>query len=178
MDAIRLISFEDDSFHCESCNTELVAESDKIASQDIGDGDDNARRRRREKLRELLSKMEVRLLHIMLIHLKLDVAIYIFMFIHFHLCYFHSVIIINKKIQEELKPLTDQLSRVKDLEAPDYGTLQAWEVRASAVARASNNDPNGNDASRSGQGGTPMPFLGETKVTFFSFTYIQTRIFI
>lgn len=62
MDAIRLISFEDDSFHCESCNTELVAESDKLASQDIGDGDDNARRRRREKLRDLLQKMEVLLL--------------------------------------------------------------------------------------------------------------------
>ncbi|KAI3823594.1 hypothetical protein L1987_05033 [Smallanthus sonchifolius] len=123
LDAIRLISFEDDSFHCESCNTELVAESDKIASQDIGDGDDNARRRRREKLRDLLQKMEV-----------------------------------------ELKPLTDQLSRVKDLEAPDYGTLQAWELRASVVARASNSDPTGNDSSRSGQGGTPMPFLGETKV--------------
>ncbi|KAI7756870.1 hypothetical protein M8C21_000303 [Ambrosia artemisiifolia] len=94
-----------------------------LASQDIGDGDDNARRRRREKLRDLLQKMEV-----------------------------------------ELKPLTDQLSRVKDLEAPDYGTLQAWELRASAVARASNSVPIGNDSFRSGQGGTPMPFLGETKV--------------
>lgn len=124
LDAIRLISFEDDSFHCESCNTELVAESDKLASQqDIGDGDDNARRRRREKLRDLLQKLEV-----------------------------------------ELKPLTDQLGRVKDLEAPDYGTLQAWEVRASAVARASNSDTGANDSNRSGQGGTPMPFLGETKV--------------
>lgn len=59
LDAIRLISFEDDGFHCESCNTELVAESDKLASQDIGDGDDNARRRRREKLRDLLQKLEV-----------------------------------------------------------------------------------------------------------------------
>ncbi|XP_024985448.1 transcription initiation factor IIE subunit alpha [Cynara cardunculus var. scolymus] len=123
LDAIRLISFEDDSFHCESCNTELVAESDKLASQDIGDGDDNARRRRREKLRDMLQKMEV-----------------------------------------ELKPLMDQLSRVKDLDAPDYGTLQAWELRASAAARASNADPGANDSSRPGQGGTPMPFLGETKV--------------
>lgn len=60
MDAIQLICFEDDSFHCEICNTELVAESDKLASQqDIGDGDDNARRRRREKLRDLLQKLEV-----------------------------------------------------------------------------------------------------------------------
>lgn len=75
-------------------------------------------------------------------------------------------------MQVELKPLTDQLSRVKDLEAPDYGTLQAWELRASAVARASNSDAAGNDSSRSGQGGTPMPFLGETKVHHFLFLYI------
>nr|GEU74569.1 transcription initiation factor IIE subunit alpha [Tanacetum cinerariifolium] len=123
LDAARLISFEDDAFHCESCNAELVAESDKLASQDIGDGDDNARRRRREKLRDLLQKLEA-----------------------------------------ELKPLTDILQRVKDLEAPDYGTLQAWELRASAVARASNSDPNANDSSRNGMSGTPMPFLGETKI--------------
>ncbi|GKD27390.1 transcription initiation factor IIE subunit alpha [Tanacetum coccineum] len=123
LDAARLISFEDDAFHCESCNAELVAESDKLASQDIGDGDDNARRRRREKLRDLLQKLEA-----------------------------------------ELKPLTDILHRVKDLEAPDYGTLQAWELRASAVARASNSDPNANDSSRNGMSGTPMPFLGETKI--------------
>nr|XP_043625033.1 general transcription factor IIE subunit 1 [Erigeron canadensis] len=124
LDASRLISFETNSFHCESCNTELVADSDKLASQDVGDGDDNARRRRREKLRELLQKLEV-----------------------------------------ELKPLVDQLGRVKELDAPDYGTLQAWELRASTVARASNNDHNGNDASRPGQSGSPMlPFLGETKI--------------
>ncbi|GKD36161.1 transcription initiation factor IIE subunit alpha, partial [Tanacetum coccineum] len=123
LDAVRLISFEDDAFHCESCNTELVAESDKLASQDIGDGDDNARRRRREKLRDLLQKLEV-----------------------------------------ELKPLTDILHTVKDLEAPDYGTLQAWELRASAVARASNSETNANDSSRNGMSGTPMLFLGETKI--------------
>lgn len=50
---------EDEYFHCESCNGELVAESDKLASQEIGDGDDNARRRRREKLKDMLQKMEV-----------------------------------------------------------------------------------------------------------------------
>nr|GEY93166.1 transcription initiation factor IIE subunit alpha [Tanacetum cinerariifolium] len=111
------------AFHCESCNAELVAESDRLASQDIGDGDDNARRRRREKLRDLLQKLDV-----------------------------------------ELKPLTHILHRVKDLEAPDYGTLQAWELRASAVAHASNSDPNANDSSRIGMSGTPMPFLGETKI--------------
>lgn len=60
----------------------------------------------------------------------------------------------------------DQLARVKDLPAPDFGSLQAWELRANAVARGANGD-NAND-SKSGQGlgfgGTPMPFVGETKV--------------
>lgn len=62
MDALRLVSLEDDSFHCENCNGELVAESDKLAAQEGGDGDDNARRRRREKLKDLLQKLEVYLL--------------------------------------------------------------------------------------------------------------------
>lgn len=50
---------EDEYFHCESCNGELVAESDKLVAQEAGDGDDNARRRRREKLKDMLQKMEV-----------------------------------------------------------------------------------------------------------------------
>ncbi|CAN1342964.1 General transcription factor IIE subunit 1 [Linum perenne] len=58
LDALRLISMEDEFFHCENCNGELVAESDKLTVQD-GDTDDNARRRRREKLKDLLQKMEV-----------------------------------------------------------------------------------------------------------------------
>ncbi|XP_048329820.2 uncharacterized protein LOC107418848 [Ziziphus jujuba] len=126
LDALRLISMEDEYFHCESCNGELVAESDKLAAQEGGDGDDNARRRRREKLKDMLQKMEV-----------------------------------------QLKPLMDQLNRVKDLPVPEFGSLQAWEARASAAAR-SNGDSNGNDPSKSSQGlgygGTPMPFLGDTKV--------------
>ncbi|XVF71097.1 hypothetical protein PTKIN_Ptkin12aG0007700 [Pterospermum kingtungense] len=107
------------------CNGELVAESDKLAAQEAGDGDDNARRRRREKLRDMLNKMEL-----------------------------------------QLKPLTDQLARVKDLAVPEFGSLQAWEARASAAGRAMNGDSGSNDPSRNSQGygGTPMPFLGETKV--------------
>lgn len=54
-----MVSLEDEYFHCESCNGELVAESDKLAAQEAGDGDDNARRRRREKLKDTLQKMEV-----------------------------------------------------------------------------------------------------------------------
>lgn len=55
------MSFTDEYFHCENCNGELVAESDKLAAEEMGDGDDNARRRRREKLKDMLQKMEVRL---------------------------------------------------------------------------------------------------------------------
>lgn len=60
----------------------------------------------------------------------------------------------------------EQLSRVKDLPVPEFGSLQAWEARASAAGRAINGDSGSNDLSRSSQGygGTPMPFLGETKV--------------
>lgn len=69
-------------------------------------------------------------------------------------------------LQEKLKPLMDQLNRVKDLTVPEFGTLQAWEVRANAAARSANGDSNSNDPSKSSQAynGTPMPFLGETKV--------------
>lgn len=50
---------EDDAFHCENCNGELVVECNKLTSEEVADGDDNARRRRREKLRDMLQKMEV-----------------------------------------------------------------------------------------------------------------------
>ncbi|KAK2965282.1 hypothetical protein RJ640_004151 [Escallonia rubra] len=124
LDAIRLVSFDDEYFHCESCNGELVAESDKLASQEKGDGDD--RRKYREHLRNMLQVMEV-----------------------------------------QLKPLMEQINRVKDLAVPEFGTLQAWEARASAAARA-NGDSGANDAFKSSQGlgygGTPMPFLGKTEV--------------
>ncbi|XP_010262725.1 PREDICTED: transcription initiation factor IIE subunit alpha [Nelumbo nucifera] len=126
-DAMRLVSPNDEYFHCENCNAELVAESDKLAAEEMGDGDDNARRRKREKLRDMLQKMEV-----------------------------------------QLKPLMDQLARVKDLPVPEFGSLQAWEARANAAGRAANGDSGANDSSKSSQGqgygGTPMPFLGETRV--------------
>ncbi|XP_057416757.1 transcription initiation factor IIE subunit alpha-like [Lotus japonicus] len=125
LDALRLISFEDEDFHCESCNGKLEVESDKIAAQEGGDVDDNARRRRHEKLKDMLQKMEV-----------------------------------------QLKPLMDQLSRVKDLPVPEFGSLQAWEARASAAARAANGDINGGDSKNSqlGYNGAPMPYSGDTKV--------------
>lgn len=61
LDALRLVNPFDENFHCENCNAELVAESDKLAAVELGDGDgeDNARRRRHEKLKELLEKMDV-----------------------------------------------------------------------------------------------------------------------
>ncbi|KAL2526129.1 Transcription factor TFIIE [Abeliophyllum distichum] len=125
LDALRLISPHDEYFHCESCDGVLVAEADKLAAQELGDGDDNARRRRHEKLKDMLQNME-----------------------------------------EQLKPLMDQLGRVKDLTVPEFGSLQAWELQ-NAAGRAANGD-HGNDPSKSSQGfgfgGTPMPYVGETKV--------------
>eukprot|EP00250_Pteridium_aquilinum_P007411 c17133_g1_i3 orf=268-1734(+) len=127
LDAMRLISPLDENFHCEICNGELVAESDKLAAEELGDGEDNARRRRREKLKDLYDRLE-----------------------------------------RQLKPLVDQLTKVKDLTPPDYGTLLAWEARAIAAGRMA---PNGEAITNlpkashaQGHSGTPMPFVGETKV--------------
>ncbi|KAL6529563.1 hypothetical protein OROGR_015186 [Orobanche gracilis] len=126
LDALRLISPYDEYFHCESCNGVLVAESDKLDGQEPGDGDDNVRRRRHDKIKDMLTKME-----------------------------------------EQLKPLIDQLARVKDLPVPEFGNLQAWELRANTSTRSANGELNPNDPSKSshglGFGGTPMPY-GETKV--------------
>ncbi|KAF9626077.1 hypothetical protein IFM89_030745 [Coptis chinensis] len=77
LDALRLISPNDEYFHCENYDTVLVAASDKLAADEIGDGDDNARSRRLEKLKDILQKMDV-----------------------------------------QLKPLMEQLARIKDLPAP------------------------------------------------------------
>jgi transcription initiation factor TFIIE subunit alpha len=69
----------------------------------------------------------------------------------------------------------DQLSRVKDLPVPEFGTLQAWEVRASAAGRAANGDSS-NDPSRSshglGYGGTTLPFVGDTKVDLILISFL------
>ncbi|CAN6477083.1 unnamed protein product [Victoria cruziana] len=127
LDALRLISPNDEYFHCENCNAELVAENDNLTTDEIGEGDDNARRRRREKLKDMLQKIEV-----------------------------------------QLKPLMDQLTRVKELQAPYFGTLPEWEAHAIAAGRVVNGDATSLDPSRSSQphahGGTPMPFVGETSV--------------
>ena len=73
----------------------------------------------------------------------------------------------------------EQLNRVKDLVVPEFGTLQAWEARANAANRAANgdssSDPN-KSAQGQGYGGTPMPFLGETKV-YSSFSSYYVIIF-
>lgn len=73
-----------------------------------------------------------------------------------------------------MKPLMDQLNRVKDLPIPEFGSFLAWEARAAMAARA-NGDLNPNDPlrSQSGYGSTPMPFLGETKVIT---TYTSAKI--
>ncbi|KAL2344543.1 hypothetical protein Fmac_005828 [Flemingia macrophylla] len=59
----------------------------------------------------------------------------------------------------------DQLSRVKDLPVPEFGSLQAWEARASAAVRAANGDINAGDSkiSQLGYNGVSMPYNGDTK---------------
>jgi transcription initiation factor TFIIE subunit alpha len=58
LDALRLISMEDDSFHCENCNGELVMECNKLISEEVVDRGDNARRRQREKVKVWLQDLE------------------------------------------------------------------------------------------------------------------------
>ncbi|XP_062026663.1 uncharacterized protein LOC133742952 [Rosa rugosa] len=117
LDALQLVSMEDEHFHCESCNGILVAESDKLDSQNTAGRDCKA----------MLQNMEV-----------------------------------------QLKPLMEQINRVKDLPFPEFGSLQAWEARASAPRLAENSESSAIDPSISshglGYGGTPMPYVGDTKV--------------
>ncbi|XP_024543384.1 general transcription factor IIE subunit 1 isoform X1 [Selaginella moellendorffii] len=123
LDASRLISPVDMNFHCERCDAELVANNDKLAPKDLGEGnnEENARRRQREKLKEMLERMEV-----------------------------------------QLKPLTDQLAKLKDLTPPDYGSFSQWQERTLAQARG---DGDGDHKTANGERpSVPMPFLGETKV--------------
>jgi len=68
-------------------------------------------------------------------------------------------------LQAQLKPLMDQLSRVKDLPVPEFGSLLAWEARASAMGRAANGDISGDSKmSQLGYNGAAMPYSGDTKV--------------
>ncbi|KAL5727606.1 hypothetical protein ACHQM5_000785 [Ranunculus cassubicifolius] len=103
---------------CPNCPNKRYTALDALrlmsTADEMGDGDDNAKTRRLEKLKDIQQKME-----------------------------------------SDLKPLMEQIARIKDLPPPKFGTLPAWEARASAAARA-----NGD----SGYGGTAMPYLGETKV--------------
>jgi transcription initiation factor TFIIE subunit alpha len=69
----------------------------------------------------------------------------------------------------QLKPLIDQLGRVKDLPVPEFGSLQAWEAQAGASVRAANGDNAGDSKCHLGYNGAPMPCSGDTKVTLCCF---------
>ena len=75
-----------------------------------------------------------------------------------------------------MKPLVAQLDRVKNLPAPEFGSLQTWE-RANIGAFAIG-DPAAADSSRNSQGqyGTPMPFIGETKVRLSTFILLRVLL--
>ena len=54
---------------------------------------------------------------------------------------------------------------MKDLPVPEFGSLLAWEARASAMGRAANGDMSGDSKmSQLGYNGAPMPYSGDTKV--------------
>ncbi|KAL6005340.1 hypothetical protein ACLOJK_005906 [Asimina triloba] len=320
LDALQLISPNDEYFHCEKCDGELVAESDKLAAEEMGDGDDNARRRRREKLKDMLQKMEVYYKYLLLFfavcfqaHLTCaSTGLLVLSALspdrlvarpglspaHISLASPHGFIRLTARASHryhkpqcsltgalrfvvtvggagcesdktvragradvggaeawasyqsigaqsgqylevskngsvssedagaqegwirrllwglygqqpqrgktvrtvmvqsgqylsnvtmgryryperqlagagsttsvQLKPLVDQLARVKDLPVPEFGSLLAWEARANAAGRVGTGDSSANDPSKSSQGqgfgGAPMPYLGETRV--------------
>jgi transcription initiation factor TFIIE subunit alpha len=78
-------------------------------------------------------------------------------------------------VQVQLKPLVDQVSRVKDLPVPEFGSLQAWEARASAAGRAANGDNAGDSKSHLGYNGAPLPYSGDTKVTSCCFKELERK---
>ncbi|CAO2038531.1 unnamed protein product [Urochloa humidicola] len=119
-DALQLVSCMDEYFHCERCNGELVAESDKLASEEMGDGIDNVRKGRHEQLKDML-----------------------------------------QRIDEQLKPLIVQLDRVKNLPAPEFGSLQSLE--RAIVGAFANGDNGAADSSRNSQGAYGM---GKREVEF------------
>ena len=48
---------------------------------------------------------------------------------------------------------------------PEFGSLLAWDARASAMGRAANGDMSGDSKlSQLGYNGAPMPYSGDTKV--------------
>ncbi|CAI9098661.1 OLC1v1035346C1 [Oldenlandia corymbosa var. corymbosa] len=96
LDAFRLVSMEDDYFHCENCNGQLVVQSEKLTGLQVVGG-------RRDKLEAMLKKME-----------------------------------------SQLKPLTDQLYRVKDLPVPEFRSLLAWEADQANTDRANSDHLDGN----------------------------------
>ena len=58
-DALQLVSYTDDYFHCETCNGELVAVSDKLAYEEMGDGQDRAKKCRSDKLKDMQRRIDV-----------------------------------------------------------------------------------------------------------------------
>ncbi|KAL6175352.1 hypothetical protein ACLB2K_051993 [Fragaria x ananassa] len=72
-----------------------------------------------------------------------------------------------QNMEVQLKPLMEQINRIKDLPFPEFGSLQAWEARASVPRLAENGDSRAINpfiSSLGLGGGTPMPFVGDTNV--------------
>ncbi|CAI5960580.1 unnamed protein product [Closterium sp. NIES-64] len=74
------------------------------------------------------------------------------------------------RFERQLKPLMEQIVKVKDLTPPYFGSLSEWEAKASPAQRAA---AVGGDIPKAlprlagpgggGAGSTPLPFMGETR---------------
>ncbi|TVU30207.1 hypothetical protein EJB05_21817 [Eragrostis curvula] len=60
-DALQLVSYTDEYFHCETCNGELVAERDKLVSGKMGAVNDNARKYTIHELKDMQQRMDEQL---------------------------------------------------------------------------------------------------------------------
>eukprot|EP00897_Mesotaenium_endlicherianum_P001830 jgi/Mesen1/1675/ME000137S00591 len=78
---------------------------------------------------------------------------------------------LQAKMERQLKPVVDQLARLKDLQPPYFGSLAEWELRATASQKSA--AMGGGDLQNAGlprgpagqpHSSAPMPFFGETKV--------------
>ncbi|KAL5204226.1 hypothetical protein ABZP36_009097 [Zizania latifolia] len=60
-DALHLVSYMDDSFHCEHCNGEVLPENENLELEELMDGGDNSRKHKRDKLKNMQQRMEEQL---------------------------------------------------------------------------------------------------------------------
>ncbi|KAG8089096.1 hypothetical protein GUJ93_ZPchr0011g28272 [Zizania palustris] len=61
LDALHLVRYMDDSFHCEHCNGELLPENENLLLEELLYGGDNSRKHKHDKLKNMQERMEEQL---------------------------------------------------------------------------------------------------------------------